>query len=306
MGNALNRPTLIVLLGPTGVGKTALSISLAQHFGASILSSDSRQIYKELHIGVAAPSEQQLSLVPHYFIKSQSIFDYYSAGRYELDALPLLDSLFRQSPVQLLVGGSMLYIDAVCRGFDDIPHASPDIRNACRAVLDNEGLDGLCRLLRKLDPDSFRRIDLMNTQRVLHAVEVSMQAGMPYSQLLGKKRGERPFNIVKIGLNLPRQELYDRINRRVDSMILDGLEDEARSLFHHRDLKALNTVGYKEFFQFFSGEWTYDFAVSRIKQDTRRYAKRQLTWFLADPLVHWFSPDDEHDVVAFLDALIEQ
>lgn len=304
VGKPFNKPTLIVLLGPTGVGKTDLSLSLAHHFGASVVSSDSRQIYKELHIGVAAPSESQLRDVPHYFIKSHSIFDYYSAGRYELDALPCLERLFRSSPVQLLVGGSMLYIDAVCKGFDDIPHASPEVRAWSRSVLQSQGIDGLLHLLRELDPQSYERIDRMNTQRVLHAVEVSRQAGIPYSRLLGKKRNERPFNIIKIGLNLPREVLYDRINRRVDQMMDEGLELEARSLYPHRQLNALNTVGYKELFLYFSGEWTFDYAVTRIKQDTRRYAKRQLTWFNADPEVRWFSPEDENDVVTFLDEVI--
>ncbi len=292
--------TLIVLTGPTGIGKTALSLSLAQSLGCSILSCDSRQVYREMSIGTAVPSPRELQLVKHYFIQTISVKDYYSAGRYELDVLALLPRLFTESPVQLMVGGSMLYIDAVCNGLDDIPHPSEEVMRKVNSLLQEQGLTALQQLLFSLDPPTYHSIDLFNPQRVIHAVAVSMQAGKPYSSLLTNKKASRPFKILKIGLTLQRDLLYQRINHRVERMMQDGLEDEARQLYPLRHFNALNTVGYKQLFDCFDGRLTLDEAVERIKRDTRRYAKRQLTWFNADADIHWFTPDQQNEILQFI------
>lgn len=299
--------TLIVLLGPTGVGKTDLSIHLAQHFGGSIVSCDSRQIFREMTIGTAVPSSRQLASVKHYFIHSHSIFDYYSAGRYEIEALDLLERLFQDNDMQFMVGGSMLYIDAVCHGLDDIPHPSAEILDQVEKWYDEGGVHALSERLRTLDPDYCRAADLSNRQRVAHALAVTLHAGKPYSSLLTKQNGAknavRPFKIIKIGLTLQRETLYQRINARVDQMMDDGLEREARSLYPNRAVNALNTVGYKELFAFFDGVISREQAVALIKRNSRRYAKRQLTWFNADPTIHWFAPGQKQEIIDFLSSL---
>lgn len=301
----MNKNILIVLVGPTGIGKTELGIRLAEHFGCDILSSDSRQVFKELKIGTATPDEDQLSRVKHHFIATKSIFDYYSAGQYELDALSLLEDLFQKNTVQIMVGGSMLYVDAVCNGLDDIPVVSSSIRDEVNGVFEKEGIEAVQNMLQKLDPVSYARIDLSNKQRVMHAVEVSMSAQKPYSELLGRDKASRPFNIIKIGLNMPRDILYQRINSRVDIMIEQGLLEEVKGLYEHKDLNSLNTVGYKELFNYFDGEYTYDFAVNMIKQNSRRYAKRQLTWFKRDEKIKWFHPAEFSEIVAFVESEIK-
>ena len=301
MGNKL-----IVLVGPTGVGKTAAAIAVAKRLGCSVVSADSRQMFREMTIGTAVPSAEEMAGVPHYFIQDRSVADYYSAGKYELDALALLDELFKQSSVQVLTGGSMMYVDAVLKGFDDIPRISPETRQRVLDMLDEGGLDAVVDELRRLDPDSLERIDLKNRQRVVHALEVTLQGNVPYSKLLGKKVAERNFDFIKIGLNLPRDILYQRINDRVDVMMSAGLLDEARSLLPMRQLNALNTVGYKELFNYFDGLWTLDFAVGMIKQDSRRYAKRQLTWFKSDESVEWFAPDDLDGILSCVDKFIKK
>ena len=286
------RPTLLVLLGPTGVGKTNLSLSLAEHFGCPIVSSDSRQFYRELKIGTAAPTEDELSRVKHYFIGSHSIHDEYNAGQYEQDAIKLLDELFRKHKVVLLVGGSMMYIDAVCNGMDEIPNVDTETRAFWQKQYADFGLEFIQNELLKLDPTHYGQVDLQNPKRIIHALEICSMTGRPYSELRTGQRKLRDFNILKIGLNRPRPELYERINARVDKMITDGLLREAEQFYQFRKLNTLNTVGYKELYEYMDGNRTLDFAINMIKQDSRRYAKRQLTWFNRDKDILWFQPEE--------------
>ena len=278
---------LIVLLGPTGVGKTALSIELAQRYGCPIISSDSRQIYKGIEIGTAAPTAKEQALVKHYFVGTKELTEEYSAGQYEIDALNLINELFKTHDTLLLTGGSMMYIDAVCNGIDDIPTVSKEAREKAQEIYEKEGLDGLTAQLKDLDPVWYEKVDLKNHRRVMHAVEVCIITGKPYSSFLTFKKKERDFEIEKIGLERPREELYDRINKRVDMMIEDGLEEEARRVYHLRHLNSLNTVGFKEMFAYFSGEITRERAIELIKQNSRHYAKRQMTWFKRDTEIKW-------------------
>lgn len=283
--------TLYVLLGPTGVGKTALSIDIAKKIDTPVISADSRQIYRGIPIGTAAPTPEQLSEVKHYFIATKELDEYYSAGQYELDALQVIEEQFRHSDNALLVGGSMMYIDAVCQGLDDVPRVDEETRSYVTELYKTQGLDKITSMLRLLDPEWYDRVDLKNPKRVMHAVEVSLFAGKPYSSILTQSKKERPFSIIKIGLNRERDELYDNINRRVEQMIADGLEAEARSVYHLRHLNSLNTVGFKEMFAYFDGDITFDEAVEQIKRNTRRYAKKQLTWFGKDPEIQWYTPE---------------
>ncbi|MBO6034422.1 MAG: tRNA (adenosine(37)-N6)-dimethylallyltransferase MiaA [Paludibacteraceae bacterium] len=284
--------TLYVLLGPTGVGKTALSISMAKKLDTPVISTDSRQIYRGIPIGTAAPTPEQLSEVKHYFIATKELDEYYSAGQYELDALQVIEEQFRRGDNALLVGGSMMYIDAVCNGLDDVPRVDDETRRHVTELYETKGLDHLTSMLRLLDPEWYDRVDLKNPKRVMHAVEVSLFAGKPYSSILTQSKKERPFSIIKIGLNRERDELYDNINRRVEQMIADGLEAEARSVYHLRHLNSLNTVGFKEMFAYFDGNISLDEAVEQIKRNTRRYAKKQLTWFSRDSSIRWFHPNN--------------
>jgi tRNA dimethylallyltransferase len=286
------RPTLLVILGPTGVGKTNISLQLAEHFGCPIVSSDSRQFYRELKIGTAAPTDAQLSRVKHYFIGTHSIHDEYNAGQYELDTIQLLDELFMKHKVVMLVGGSMMYIDAVCNGMDDIPAVDVEIRAFWMKQYDDLGLEFIQTELKRVDPIHYAQVDLKNAKRILHALEICSMTGKAYSDFRTGQRKERNFNIIKIGLNRPRQELYDRINMRVDDMMEKGLLREAEQFYPFRHMNTLNTVGYKELYEYMAGNWTLDFAVNMIKQDSRRYAKRQLTWFNRDKEVLWFHPDE--------------
>lgn len=292
--------TLIVLLGPTGVGKTDLSIEIAKYFGTSIISCDSRQVYKEMEIGTAVPGKQQLASVPHYFIQTLSVEEYYNSWQFEVQALEKIRELFQQGDVVLMAGGSMMYIDAVCKGIDDIPTISPGLRAELQELYEREGLDFICEMLKQLDPVFYGQVDLNNAKRVLHAVEVCRMAGVPYSSLRTNTPKERDFNIVRVGLNRDKDELYDRIDRRVDEMLSDGLEAEARKLWPLRHFNSLNTVGYKEFFDYFEGKIDYDEAVRLIKRNSRRYAKKQLSWFRRDSDIYWFHPDDNEKIFSFL------
>lgn len=292
---------LIVLLGPTGVGKTDLSIEIARHFQTSVISCDSRQIYREMRIGTAIPSAEQLAAVPHFFIHTLSVKDYFNSWQFEQQALEKIRELHHTAEVVLMAGGSMMYIDAVCKGIDDIPSIDPDLRMQLMERMEKEGLETIRSLLRKLDPVFYEQVDLNNAKRVLHAVEVCMMAGKPYSALRTNSPKEREFDILKIGLNREKSELYDRINKRVDRMLEEGLEEEAHSLYPLRHLNPLNTVGYKEFFEYFDGQINYPEAIRLIKRNSRRYAKKQLSWFRRDPDIHWFHPDDKEGIFRLME-----
>jgi len=292
--------TLIVTTGPTGIGKTDLSIELAQRLKTFIISSDSRQIYKELKIGVARPSEEDLAKVKHYMIADKSIYDYYSAGKYELEVLDILKDTFKEKETALLVGGSGMYIDAVCKGIDALPDADPEIRKNLNEKLEKEGIESLRFDLKKLDSEHYQIVDLNNPKRILRAVEVCIQTGKTYTSFLTKPKKKRDFNILKIGLERDRDELYGRIDRRVDIMIKEGLIAEAEKYYKDRHLNSLNTVGYKELFAYFEGEYNLEEAIRLIKRNSRRYAKRQITWFKRDKEIHWFHPDDKQVIFDYI------
>ena len=284
--------TLVVLLGPTAVGKTELSLSLAKLLSSPIISADSRQIYKTIQIGTAAPTEEQLQEVKHYFVHQLELDEYYSAAQFESEVLQLLDNHFKTHDVALMSGGSMMYIDAVCKGIDDIPTISDDVRNLMHERLRNEGLDVLKAELRMIDPDYYAIVDLKNQKRIVHALEIYYQSGKPFSSFRTHTQKERPFRIVKIGLMRSRDVLFQRINQRVDEMMKEGLMEEVRSVYHLKHLNSLNTVGYKELFKVLDGEWDLPMAVERIKKNTRVYAKKQMTWFKHDEDIHWLNLDD--------------
>jgi hypothetical protein len=292
--------TLFVILGPTGVGKTDLSIEVASMLGTSVISCDSRQIYRELSIGVASPSPEQLAAVKHYFIATRSVDEHYSAGQYELDALPIIESEIAANGCAVMVGGSMLYIDAVCRGIDDIPTIDEELRRSVRRIYDEQGIEEVRRRLRLLDPQHYAEVDLRNVKRMLHALEVCYQTGQPFSKLRTGGIKRRSFEIVKIGLDCPREVLYDNIDRRVLKMIQQGLEQEVRSVNDKRHLNALNTVGYKEMFAYLDGEYDLDRAIELIQRNTRHYAKKQLSWFKRYGDVQWFSPYDRQRILDML------
>ena len=283
---------LIVITGPTAVGKTELCMELARWLNIPIINADSRQMFRELKIGTAAPTDEQLQQVRHYFVGNLSISDYYSASMYEQDANTLLAELFATSDYALLTGGSMMYIDAVCNGIDDIPTVDEATRQLMKQRLASEGLESLVEELKQLDPEHYEVVDRQNPRRVVHALEICHMTGKTYTSFRKAEKKQHPFQIVKIGLNRDRAELYERINQRVDKMIEDGLVDEAHRMFKHRDTNALNTLGYKEMFNYFDGIWTLDEAIERIKGNTRRYARKQLTWFKRDTDMKWFHPND--------------
>lgn len=302
--------TLIVIVGPTGIGKTRVAIDLAIHFNTEIISADSRQVFKEIIIGTAAPTNEELAQAKHHLIAHKSLEDYYSAWEFEQDVLTLTEKLFnpknQPNPINplIMVGGSMMYVDAVCKGIDDIPSIDPTLRDEVVAQYNEVGLEGMRRQLKQLDPVYYEQIDLRNAKRVIHAVEICLMAGQPYSTLRTNSAKERPFRIVKIGLDLPRETLYNRINQRVDNMVESGLVDEVKSVLHLRHLNSLNTVGYKEIIQFLDGEVTFDEAVELIKRNTRRYAKRQLTWFRKDQTTQWFEPTQTTEIINYLNQIL--
>lgn len=295
--------TLIVILGPTGVGKTELSLQIAEQFGSCIISADSRQFYRDIPIGTAAPTPDQLARVKHYFVGTLGLEDYYSAAQYEADTLQLLAQLFEQQEVVVMSGGSMMYIDAVCNGIDDIPTVTDETRQMVRSRYEAEGLETLVSELRILDPAYYDRVDRKNTARVLHALEICYQTGHTFTSFRTGKKKLRPFNIIKVGLNRPRLELFDRINHRVSAMMDEGLLDEVQRVLPFRNCNSLNTVGYKELFNYLDGEWELDFALDRMRKNTRVYAKKQLTWFKRDESICWFHPEEHsicdrlHDIV---------
>ena len=291
--------TLIVITGPTAVGKTALTIQLAQHYNLPIINADSRQIYRELKIGTATPTEEQLKQAVHYFVGTKSINDYYNASMYEQEVLALIASRPTHG-LHLLSGGSMMYIDAVCNGIDDIPTVRDDIRDEMKQRYQEEGLEALCEDLKRLDPEHYETVDRQNYRRVIHALEICYQTGRTYTSFRTQKRKSRPFRIVKIGLNREREDLYNRINQRVDMMMEQGLLHEAASFYGQRHLNALNTVGYKEMFDYIEGRWSLGEAVERMKGNTRRYARKQLTWFKRDKSVCWFHPDQQEEILKYI------
>lgn len=297
-----SNPLLVVLLGPTGVGKTDLCIRLADTFHVPIINADSRQIFAEIPIGTAAPTKEQLARVKHYFVGTHHLQDYYSASMFEQDALNIIQNEFLSHPCALMSGGSMMYIDAVCNGIDDIPTVDDKTRTWMKRRLAEEGLPALVQELKELDPEHYAVVDKQNPRRVVHALEICHMTGKTYTSFRTNSKKERPFRILKIGLNRPREELYDRINRRVDQMMADGWLDEARNVYPLRHLNALNTVGYKELFLYFDGTWSLEEAVERIKGNTRRYMRKQLTWFKRDPEIHWFTPDETDEIVALVKA----
>ena len=291
------RPTLVVLLGPTGVGKTALGVQLARQLGCSILSADSRQIYRELPIGTAAPTPEERAAVPHYFVGTHSVTERYSAASYEVDVLHLLEKLFSDHPIQLLSGGSMMYVDAVCRGIDEIPDVDPAIRAEVWYRYETGGLAPILSELEHLDPRYYATVDHHNYKRVLHGYEVCLSSGRPFSSFHTGQAKSRPFDIIKIGLTREREDLYARIDERVLQMMSLGLEAEARAVYPYRHLNALNTVGYKELFAYFDGTIPLDEAIRLIQRNSRHYARKQLTWWKRDSEVHWYHPDAPNDLL---------
>jgi tRNA dimethylallyltransferase len=298
--------TLIVITGPTAVGKTALCLDIAQHYGIPIINADSRQIYKELQIGTASPTAEQLSQVKHYFVGTLSLNDYYSASLFEQQVLEILDSEFREHDYALMTGGSMMYIDAVCNGIDDIPTVDDETREKLKSRLANEGLESLVEELRKLDPEYYEIVDKQNPRRVVHGLEICLMTGKTYTSFRKREKKQRPFRIIKIGLNRDREELYNRINQRVDQMMNDGLLKEAQQLYPMRQMNALNTVGYKEMFTYLDGIWSLEEAIERIKGNTRRYARKQLTWYKKDEQIRWFHPDDKDNIISYISQDYEQ
>lgn len=294
--------TLIVVLGPTGVGKSAISIHLANHYSTDILSADSRQLFRELSIGTAVPTAEELESVTHHFIQSRSIHEYYNVSEYETEAIALINQLFLSKNPLILTGGSMLYIDTICKGIDDIPTVSPEIRNEVIAWYQQNGLEALQQRLLSLDPEYYQIADLNNAKRLLHAVEVCQMTGKTFTSFRKNTIRTRPFRIVKIGINQQREVLYDRINQRVDMMMEAGLLEEAKRVYPFRDLNSLNTVGYKELFAYFDGSCTLDEAVDLIKRNSRKYARKQLTWFRRDAEIQWFEPDQAQEIIAYINS----
>jgi len=299
---SLKENHLVVLVGPTAVGKTEVAIKIAEVLKSGIISADSRQFYKEIPVGTAHPSEEQLKRVKHYFIANKSIFDYYNVFMFETDVLGLLKEIFNTFPIALMTGGSGLYIDAVCNGIDDIPDVDPVVRAELVNRMENEGVESLRFELKRLDPVFYSEVDLRNKKRILRALEVCISSGKPFSGFRTSLKRERDFKIIKIGLYLERDILYERINRRVDTMIEDGLIDEARPFLELKKINTLNTVGYKELFDFFEGKTDMEAAVNLIKRNTRRFAKRQMTWFNRDKDIKWFNPEDSEDIIEYIRA----
>ena len=289
-------------MGPTAVGKTDISLELAEQLHTSIISADSRQLYADLKIGTAAPTPEQLARVQHHFVGTLQLSDYYSAAQYADEVLSLLDILFQQQDVALLTGGSMMDIDAVCQGMDDIPTVDADTRAMVWQRYEEVGLEGIQRELKMLDPEYYAIVDLKNHKRIIHALEICYMTGKTFTSFRQRKTAERPFNIIKIGLNRERSELFNRINQRVDQMMQEGMLEEARKVYPYRHFNSLNTVGYKELFKYLDGEWTLEEAVEKIKRNTRIYAKKQLTWFKKDMSIRWFHPDQRTDIISYINT----
>lgn len=296
-----NKNNLLVILGPTGVGKTELCLRVAEYFSLPIINADSRQIYREIPIGTAAPTPLQQQRVKHYFVGTNSIDDYYSASMYEQQALQIIDAQLKERGTALMTGGSMMYIDAVCKGIDDIPTVDDDTRTLMKKRLADEGLPALVEELRILDPEHWKIVDRKNPRRVVHALEICHMTGRTYTSFRTNSVRKRPFNIVKIGLNRPREVLYERINQRVIDMVENGLVEEARSVFQKRGLNSLNTVGYKELFAYFDGLIPKEEAIRQIQSHSREYMRKQLTWFKKDPEITWFTPDDTDTIIRFIE-----
>jgi tRNA dimethylallyltransferase len=297
-------PTLVAIIGPTAVGKTEIGVQLAEHFSSEIISADSRQMYRELKVGTALPSSEQLSRAKHHLIGNLSIHDYYNASMFEQDVLRLLSEIFPRNPIAFMVGGSTLYVNAVFHGIDDLPSVDPELRKDLQKQYLEQGIEFVRMKLKLLDPEYYQRVDLKNPNRLLKAIEISLMTGQPYSTLLTAPKVQRNFNIIKIGLNMEREILFDRINRRVDEMFDEGLPEEARELFPYKQLNSLNTVGYKELFQFLEGTISLDDAKEQIRKNTRNYAKRQLTWFKRDQEITWFDPSNFDDILLHLKSRI--
>jgi len=293
--------TLVVVTGPTAVGKTTTAIQLAQHFNTEIISADSRQIFIETKIGTAVPNEEELTLVKHHFIGTRHVTDYYNAWQFEQDALQKADELFQKHDIIILAGGSGLYVDAVCNGIDEIPDIEPDLRERINSQFENEGIESLRQTLKFLDPEYYKIVDLSNPARLKRAIEICFQTGKTYSELRKENKKTRPFKIIKIALNREREALYERINQRVDQMISDGLEQEVKSLSQWKDCTALKTVGYREFFDYFDGLCTYTEAIEKIKQNTRKYAKKQISWIKRDSEYQWFSPNEINEMIQYIE-----
>ena len=298
----MKNKTLIIITGPTGVGKTEATLRIAEHFNVPVINADSRQIFSEIPIGTAAPTAQQQRRVPHYFVGNHHLEDYYSASLYEQDVLNLINSQY--TSISLLSGGSMMYIDAVCKGIDDIPTIRPEIREKMMRRIELEGLEEMCNLLRKLDPEHWEIVDRKNPRRVLHALEICIQTKKTYTSFRSNTTKERPFNIIKIGLNRDRNELYDRINQRVLNMIDEGMIKEALRVYPKRTLNSLNTVGYKEMFEYLDGLTTLDEAIFKIQSNTRKYARKQLTWYKKDDDLQWFNPDNVEEILKYISTIV--
>lgn len=297
---------LVVLIGPTAVGKTETSFAIAEHFACPIISADSRQMYRGMEIGTAMPTKEELARHRHFFVGQLSPGDYYSAAKYETDVLALLEKEFPQHPTMLLAGGSMMYIDAVCNGIDDIPTVDDDTRAMVLEKYEREGIEKLAAELRLLDPEYYNEADIKNPKRVMHALEICYMTGKPYSSFRTQQKKERPFNIIKIGLQREREELYARINSRVDRMIEQGLIEEVGSFVHLKHHNSLNTVGYKEIFKYLDGEWTLPFAIEKIKQNTRIYSRKQMTWYRKCDDITWFHPGDISNIIAHIEKKIHR
>lgn len=296
--------TLFVIVGPTGVGKTSLCLKVAEHLNTVIINADSRQVFKEIPVGTAAPTKDERKSIRHFFVGNLHINEYYNASKYEQDVLKLLNILFKYKDNVIMSGGSMMYVDAVCKGIDDIPSVDDNIRKTLQERFDKEGLSGISKELALLDPDYYAIVDKNNHKRIIHALEICLSTGKPYSSFRKNITKERPFRIIKIGLNMDRQRLYERIDLRVEQMIHDGLIQEALNVYEYKDLNALNTVGYKETFEYLDGLCTLENAIFRIKSNTHKYCRKQLTWFRRDPNIHWFSPDNIEEIINYINTFI--
>ena len=296
--------TLVVLIGPTAVGKTDTSLAIADYFSCPIISSDSRQMYQGMEIGTAMPTKEERERCKHYFVGQLKPGDYYSAAKYEEDVIKLLEKEFVNNKVMLMSGGSMMYIDAVCKGIDDIPTVDEETRAMVLEKYEKEGLEQLASELRIMDPEYYNEADIKNPKRVMHALEICYMTGKTYSSFRKRSVKERPFKIIKIGLQRDREELYERINRRVDMMIEQGLIDEVKSFSHLKNHNSLNTVGYKEIFKYLDGEWTLPFAIEKIKQNTRIYSRKQVTWYRKDEDIAWFHPNDIKEIIKYIEDKI--